>query len=326
MSIWGITDGSAGMVAQVKALAAALDMPLEMKTVSLKVPYVWLPNAVHAALWPRRIFPGLLAEGAEMLCAPWPKLVVSCGRKGALAALGLRQQTPRATPLYVHIQDPQVHPRWFDVVIAMEHDRLQADNVISTSMALHSVTAAYLAQGRQHWASRFEALPSPRIGVLIGGSTNKYTLKTRAMQSLIAQLQQVLASSGGSLMMTASRRTGEANLELLRQAFADQPRCDLYDFSGDNPYAGILAWADHLIVSNDSVNMMTEAQATGKPLHILPLAGHTSTKPARFAEMLVAQGRARWLAAPLQAWSYTPGDEMEKIRHKLELKLANAVW
>ena len=89
---------------------------------------------------------------------------------------------------------------------------------------------------------------------------------------------------------------------------------------------GLLALADYLIVTDDSVNMMTEAQATGAPLHLLRLPGHRGTKPARFGEMLEKNGVARALMPQLERWAYTPGGDMQGLVKKLELKLANCVW
>lgn len=326
MSMWGITGGSAGMVAQVKALAAAMGQPVELKTITIKKPYVWLPNSVHAALWKRSIVPGKLAAGSDALVAPWPKLVVSCGRRGALAAMSLRTQTPPHQPLYVNIQDPQMNPKLFDVVIAMAHDKLAGENVIATEYALHAITPEKLAQAKAAFAPRFAGFAAPRVAVLLGGSTNKYMLSEKAMAEVIAQLRAVLAAQPCSLLITPSRRTGEKNIAALRQAFAGERRVYIYDFVEENPYMGLLALAEHIIVTDDSVNMMTEAQATGAPLHLLKLPGHSSTKPARFGEMLEKKGTARRLQPRLERWSYTPSDEMRRLVQKLELKLANAVW
>ncbi|NBO19327.1 MAG: hypothetical protein EBV03_08910 [Proteobacteria bacterium] len=324
--MWGITDGSAGMQAQIKALAAAMGQPVEMKKIDIKKPFAWLPNSVHAALWPHSIVPGKLTAGSDALIAPWPKLVVSCGRRGALAAMSLRKHTPPHQPLYVNIQDPQMDPRLFDVVIAMAHDRLKGENVIVAEYALHAVTPEALAQAKVKFTPRFASYAAPRVAVLLGGSTNKYTLTEKGMAQVIAQLKAVLAMQPCSLLITPSRRTGEKNIAALRAAFAGEARVYIYDFVEENPYMGLLALADHIIVTDDSVNMMTEAQATGAPVHLLGLPGHKNTKPARFGQMLEKKGSARALAAKLERWSYTPSDEMQKLVKKLELKLANAVW
>ena len=106
-----------------------------------------------------------------------------------------------------------------------------------------------------------------------------------------SSLEDYRQKSGATLLVTPSRRTGEVQTAMLQSAFP-MPGAYVYDGKGENPYLGLLALADTIIVTDDSVNMMTEACATGKPVYILPLPGHRDTKPARFAKGLIDQGFA----------------------------------
>lgn len=327
MILWGVTDGSAGMVAQVQSLAAALSMQAEMKVIQVKAPYVWLPNAVHSCGWQDGVWPGMVL-GAEKFSGPWPRVIVSCGRRAALAMMGLRRSFGDTTcrPLFVNIQDPQMPARHFDAVIAMAHDKLRGDNVVVTDYALHQVTPDRLSEAGAAFADFFAGYPHQRVAVLLGGSTNKYTLTKAGMDEVIKRLRAVLAAQPCSLLITPSRRTGAANVAALKEAFAGDARVYLYDFTGPNPYLALLALADHIICTDDSVNMMTEAQATGKPLHLLGFPGHRGTKPTRFAEMLVHTGAARALEPKLEEWHYAPSAHMQTIAERVKVKLANAVW
>ena len=76
---------------------------------------------------------------------------------------------------------------------------------------------------------------------------------------------------GCGLLVTASRRTGAANLAILREELS-LPGIYFWDGSGENPYHAFLAAADAFLVSVDSVNMVFEACFTGKPVYVLPLA------------------------------------------------------
>ena len=69
-----------------------------------------------------------------------------------------------------------------------------------------------------------------------------------------------------------------------------------YDWQpqGDNPFLGILALSDALVVSGDSLSMCTEAAATGKPLFIASM-GHIPTKHRSLHHALVIRGSAQWL-------------------------------
>jgi mitochondrial fission protein ELM1 len=65
-----------------------------------------------------------------------------------------------------------------------------------------------------------------------------------------------------------SRRTQPDTAASLRRAFAAFPGLFWGGVDdGPNPYAGFLAWADRIVVTPDSVNMISEACATGKPVY-----------------------------------------------------------
>lgn len=271
MKAIGITDGSAGMIAQVRALAEAMFIDIEMHVVQVSSPWRYLPNCA-ADMGLAKILP------VASHTLPDAPLIISCGRKGALVAASLKTKAKK-----VHIQDPQMSPRHFDVIIAMEHDHLRGPNILQSPLALHAITAEKLEASRVHWQPKFEHLPRPWNAVLIGGSTNKYLFTKPAMNKLITELEAI----EGSLLITTSRRTGEDNIKLLSKHFAGRNnKAFLYTGELENPYLGLLACADRIYVTNDSVNMMSEALASGKPISILSLMGHENTKPARFAEKL----------------------------------------
>jgi mitochondrial fission protein ELM1 len=331
MKTWGLA-ATTGMEAQVRALAAALGLDVQMKEAEVKPPFVWLPNTVYAAGLSRLVIPHLLAEGSDVLQAPWPDVVISCGRRPAMVALGLRHvilsnakdlKDSSASPQndkktkFIHIQDPHISPDNFDAVVAMQHDAISGDNVIKTRYALHTITPEKLWEAQEKFKPIFASYPKPFTAVLIGGSTNKYTLTLAAMQELIAKLRAIQAKTDGTLLMTISGRTGDKNTRILKDVFGDNPRVHIYDGIGENPYMGMLALAESIFVTNDSVNMMSEAAATGKPLYILRLCGHDNTKPARFAEGLITSGVARIWAGHWDRWSYNARDEMARIEQEI---------
>ncbi len=124
--------------------------------------------------------------------------------------------------------------------------------------------------------------------MLIGGANSAYDFGAAEMTALAEALVRAAKECGGSLLITPSRRTGETNLAILRQALKDTPNF-LWEGEGDNPYFGILGLADQLVVTSDSVNMVSEAVASGKPVHVFTLPGG-STKFARFHDVLRQRG------------------------------------
>ena len=71
---------------------------------------------------------------------------------------------------------------------------------------------------------------------------------------------------------------------------------------------GILALADVIVVTEDSVSMTSEALATGKPVYDVRLPGY-SARLRRFQDDLIAEGYTRPFTGALERWNYTPPDD-----------------
>ncbi len=143
--------------------------------------------------------------------------------------------------------------------------------------------------------------------MLIGGTNRVYRLTLRRLGEIAEALAAIVQSSGGSLLLTPSRRTGAAGLALLRQRLAGCSAV-IWDGSGENPYFAYLALADALLVTADSVSMISEAAATGKPVHILDLDGGNA-KFARFHLAMRAAGITRPFTGHIESWSYPVPDD-----------------
>lgn len=307
MILWGVTTGHGGMHNQVQGVLEELGLPFVMKHAQRRKPWCWLPVCCYRGALKQ------LTPGSDTLAAPWPDAVIASGRRSAALALAIKRASGNRTKI-IYITDPRACRNRFDLIVAMEHDHVSGPNVISTRLALHRLTQASLAEAGAAWASKFTHLPAPRVAVLIGGTTHKYTLTEPAMRQLIAMLKGLLRREQVSLLITPSRRTGEKNLALLKEAMAEEKRAYVYGMAGENPYPAVLALADYVLVTEDSVNMMSEAAYVKKPLYLLPLPGHENTKPARFAERLIADGIARRLSeAPLEHWDYPMPEERSRV-------------
>jgi mitochondrial fission protein ELM1 len=147
------------------------------------------------------------------------------------------------------------------------------------------------------------------------------------MRVLARQLKEAAASLGGGLVITPSRRTGDDALGVLREELKGTPHF-LWDGRGGNPYFGILGIADFLVVTCDSVNMVSEACATGKPVYVAELPGG-SEKFRRFHDALRDDGVTRSFAGQLQLYTYKPMDDMGEAARAVEAGLARhrgGVW
>ncbi|MET0255226.1 MAG: mitochondrial fission ELM1 family protein [Luteibacter sp.] len=279
---WVVTDGASGNRRQALALAEALTPSIREVVIELRAPWSWAA--------PRLLPGGRLALGRddESLLPPWPTLVIGCGRAAAWATRQIRRWSEGRT-LAVQLLDPRIDPGHWDLVIAPKHDGLGGDNVLNPTGSLNPIDDAWLADGRDAF-SGLAALPGPRLGVLVGGHRRGAPFDRPAAEAFVAAVRRRHAVDGGAVMLAASRRTPTALLPFLREAFAGLPSLVWADGTdGPNPYPGILAWADRLVVTPDSVNMLSEACATGAPVHTFASAP-LDAKLGRFHAELRAAG------------------------------------
>lgn len=302
LNVWIVTDGRAGIEAQALGLAEAIarraPISLTTKRVRLRSPWSWLP----AGFVPK---PRLATTiGSDPIDPPWPDIFIGCGRASIPFALGVRDWSNKRT-FVVQLQDPRINPREFDVVIPPLHDGLEGDNVLPIVGACNRITPERLEQAVSAYkAANLEDLPSPRFAVLIGGKSKRQDISPERARAISDSLAAVQRETGGTLLATVSRRTSPAARMQFRTWLA--PHCAVfYEDEGANPYPAILGAAEHIFVTADSVNMATEAAATGKPVHILTVDGQLG-KLARFHQSLARRGCARPFKGKLENWSYPP--------------------
>jgi mitochondrial fission protein ELM1 len=149
--------------------------------------------------------------------------------------------------------------------------------------------------------------------VSLGGPNGDYRYSPAVLSTLVTALQS-LSALGVGLMITPSRRTPPEIAAVIREATDDGRRL-FWSGAGDNPYPQFLAHADAFIAPADSVNMVGEACATGKPVYVFTPEGG-SVKFARFHEALRRHGATRPLPARferLESWEYAPLNSAEAI-------------
>lgn len=285
---WVITDGAAGNERQALALAGRLGLPTRVWQLEPAAPWSWLAPRLLAGA--RGALP---AAQRRQFAPPWPAIAIGCGRGAALFTRALRRWSDGRT-YTVQILDPRIAAAEYDLVIAPQHDGLSGANVLTPLGSLNPVDASWLADGAAAFPDQAQ-LPAPRRAVLIGASHRTVAIDTHYCVSLLEAFAAKHAARGGSFLVSTSRRTPAALSAFLRSAFARFP--GLFwagQTDGPNPYAGFLAHAQSIFVTPDSVNMLSEACATGVPVTTW-LAQPGRGKLARFHQALIDSGHLRML-------------------------------
>lgn len=303
---WVVTDTKIGTENQCQGLAEALGLAPVTHRIELAPPWAW--TAPFLAM-PR-------SAALRGLTPPWPDLVITAGRQSVLPALAVQRASGAVT---VAVQDPRVSPARFDLVVAPAHDRVHGDNVLATLGAMHRVTRSRLEQDAARFAPLLAHLPHPRVAVIVGGDSRVHRLRTTVAARLAMQLAQLAETHG--LMVTLSRRTGIAAGAVLRAALGDHPHVALWNGEGENPYFAWLGAADAILVTEDSVSMVSEAASTGKPVHVIAVEGG-SHKFDRFHRAMREAGVTRPFAGRIEDWSYPPLDDTARAASRVRALLA----
>lgn len=287
-----LSEPYAGLQAQALGLAEAAGLSPEILALYPRIPWSWFP----AASWPAPL------RGVGLTEAPADLLFTAGGTAGAVGAV-LR----RRGAVVVQVQNPRMSLEKFDLVVANRHDGLTGPNVIVTRTALHRATPARLAAAAALWGPRLAHLPRPLVVVLVGGSNGRLRLEAAEGAALAARLAAMMACDKPGLALTPSRRTAPAVRSALQNALAPLGAW-IWDMEGENPYFGLLALADVIVATSDSISMVSEAAATRAPVLLAELPGR-SRRIGQFLRGLLDENRVRLFDGRLSIWPVTPIDD-----------------
>jgi mitochondrial fission protein ELM1 len=316
--IWAVSDGRAGMQNQVLGVAEALQ---RRTPASIAVKRITVDPAVEN--WPTFLWGNPfrhLTRDSDRLEPPWPDVFIGCGRRVVPFAKALK-----AHCFTVQTQDPRAKPKDFGMVVPPMHDRLRGPGVVPIQGSPNRLTKERL---KLEGALLAASLPdhirwrSPFAACLIGGPSKDYRWNEEVENGIIAAIAAAI-EAGYAVLATTSRRTPAAFRERLEYHF--KPK-NLWLWNGqpvgaiENPYFGLLGLSERILVTEESANMITEAAFTGKPVHLMKLAGG-GAKWKRFHEALEERGVLRPRAGMTETWKYAPLRETDRVADEIVKRL-----
>ncbi|MGO8799844.1 MAG: mitochondrial fission ELM1 family protein [Roseiarcus sp.] len=308
-----LSSGKAGHEANSRGVAEALGAPYTLRVVAPRRLFARLSpyGPLDPKDWPER--------AGSLLAPPFPHIAIACGRVTVPYIRALKRAAGERV-FTVFLQDPRFSRARMDLIWTPEHDRLRGGAVLSTLTSPHPFSAARLAGARAAPDPRIAALPAPRAAVILGGPSAANDFAPADVARLAAAVAAI-AGAGYSVMATPSRRTPPPLIAAVRSAMGGAPGF-VWDGEGANPYAQILAHADAILVTGDSVNMVGEATATGAPVHVFELSGGSGERIARYIDALERLGAVRRFAGRLERFSYEPLDSSRTIAREIARRFA----
>lgn len=258
--IWALLGDKTGDNNQLLALAEGLGWPFETRT---------LRYNLFRAIPPRNLGARLISTtraSRALIRPPWPDLILSIGRRSTPATQWIRKRSP-STRL-VLIGHPRIEPERFDLVITTrQYPVPPRDNVVTLPLAMSRRRKPGQASDEEQ--AFLDALPRPHFLFAFGGPTKYWDLDEATVSQAVDQALARADAAGGTLILVGSRRTPPVLIERASKRLRGTRHVLV---EGSMPrFALLMADADEIFVTADSVAMLSEAINTGKPVGMVPL-------------------------------------------------------
>lgn len=307
--VWILSDGKIGDLVQCRGVADRLGAAtLSERTV--KARGMW---ALPLPMMP--VAPNERPDQSDSpIAPPYPDVVIASGRRTLPYLTTIRARSPGTK--IVFLKDPRLlGRRKADFVWAPVHDRVRDDGrLLATHTSPHGLTSQRLEAARR--AAPFPSPTEPVTGIVLGGNSGAVKWAAESCADFAGLLARAVTSESGTVLVTTSRRTPA----ILRDAVATALPDAWFDPDG-SAYLAILAVADRLIVTGDSHNMVSEALATGAPVHVYR-PPKLQKKLHAFLDAMEAEDAVRPLAAPLDPFAGKRIDASAEIAERIKRAIA----
>ena len=302
---WCLTDGSAGMISQVRGLAEALNVNYELKVVKLNFPWNKLP--VNFLPLSNMMFKNLSDFNLD---SKVPDILISCGKRSIYASLFIKKKSIKRV-FSIHIQNPRVNTNNFDIVVAPSHDNVVGHNVITTDLAINHITPKLLDKHAEKMKDSFGSIQKPICTVFIGGKSRNYKFDQSNVIELAKSLDKVMNNNNVQMFIVFSRRTDEFIKDYLKKKYSKQ---NIVWEGKENPYLALMYYSKYLICTSDSVSIISESVSAKKPVFIYKLpSSKRYNRIESFLSTLVKKNYVKILTDKLEDYSNSYTNETMEV-------------
>ena len=215
-----------------------------------------------------------LTEGSfKKITSVKADFLISCG--SSVAGLNYLLSRDQQSKSIAILKPGLLNPERFDLVVLPQHDQPVLSHskarIVVTRGAPNLMTPKYLEKQKELLLKHFSHLKSERkttIGVLLGGDNRDYILSEDVMKIVINQLKETAEDLNANLLVATSRRTPERIENLIVRELKKYPRAPFVVIANRAPVeeavGGILGLSDIVVVSGESISMISEAAGSGK--------------------------------------------------------------
>ena len=319
-SAWIVSDGRVGRRNQ--CLGVAQKIPADIEVLKIKD----IEEAGSLTHYLEKKF------GRTPQAEDWPDVLLSSGDDAGNIAVNIKRLSNGK--IFLAGITPHVNSIRFDLMTNIKHgeSRPALSNMEMIGVP-HKVTPKEISKETNKWRDRMQGITEsgkPILSVLIGGNVNdSFEFDMKEAKELGEQINKEAKRLDAALLMTNSPRISvPVWRELLKNAtdgieYAYIHDCRKVDAGAGNPFSAMLGMADVIMVTGDSISMVSEATSTGKPVYI---ASPDSITPKLYKQMhqdFYDRGLARKFDKHLEAYKVEakPLDEAGRIANKISEEL-----
>ena len=307
-----LTEGMHGMISQVEGMAKALNAEFSHKIIRLSFPWNFLPAKITPA---SQI---ILKDKIYLSNDDSSDIVISCGRKSVAPSIFLKKKNPKI--FTIHIQDPKVSLKNFDIVVAPEHDNLDGVNVISSKGAIHYITEEEVSNSKSYLSSKINS--QKIVSIVLGGPNKYYDFNENQLKNIFTKIRSEFINNDYKVIVIPSMRTPKLIINLAAKEFEEDGH--VVKNVDKKAYLSALALANCIVVTSDSTSMISEAATSGKPIFIAHMkAKKNNYRFKKFYKLFKELGIVRDLGEKDENWKYEKLNEAERIAVKIKNKLNN---
>ena len=304
-----LTQGMHGMISQVEGLAKALDIDFTHHTVELN------------NFW--KIVPPKFTPISQSVYKKISKtdfdLIISCGRKSVIPSIHLKNSSKKKV-FNIHIQDPKVNFKNFDIIVAPEHDSIQGQNVISTKGAIHYLTNNEIIKNKDYLSSFIKKDQRKICSLILGGPTKYYKYSLKNMENIFFILKDFLVENNFQLVVIPSMRTPKNSIDYAKEYFGENHT--IIDNVDKKAYLSALSISENIVVTCDSSSMISEAALTGKPIYVANILPRKNDKRfQKFKNLFRKLNIIRNLGDDEKNWNYQKLDETNRVAKIIKQKI-----
>jgi len=217
-----------------------------------------------------------------------PDLILSCGRRTATISLALKKKFNHS-PACIHLMYPRFtfFKKSFDIIFTPMHDNVEQNQYIKKFLGTPSNIK--LVQDKSN------IFINPIIFLIVGGNHGRFKLSEKEVENMIIKIILKLKKKG-TLLITTSRRTSikvinkindiAKEYSIIKEVF--HPVIS----NAKNSYLKNLSIAKEIVVTGDSMSMLSEACETKKPVRIYYNERFCSRKHIKFCNSLIKDNYA----------------------------------